>query len=184
MHFFCILSVWAEWESSWFHACKYNIDAGVRHKVFLVGSWLLEHNGHCTWSRFTYSLVRLSIFLQCIFICNFKVFFFSFFFENSSVCHCQSRFLIFFPDLSFWWLFSLSLFLFCKMTAGFYICWGCLVWVPSVYTSPGMYLVNHPVNLGLQVLCCFHLFDFQFNCPVFSRSLCFKLRVLNWSGMF
>ncbi|PPD83033.1 hypothetical protein GOBAR_DD20021 [Gossypium barbadense] len=34
--------------------------------------------------------------------------------------------------------------------AGFYICWGCLVWVPSVYTSPGMYLVNHPVNLGMQ----------------------------------
>ncbi|XP_078443227.1 ergosterol biosynthesis ERG4/ERG24 family [Wolffia australiana] len=33
--------------------------------------------------------------------------------------------------------------------AGFYICWGCLVWVPSIYTSPGMYLVNHPVNLGL-----------------------------------
>ncbi|KAG6758737.1 hypothetical protein POTOM_039097 [Populus tomentosa] len=32
-----------------------------------------------------------------------------------------------------------------------YICWGCLVWVPSVYTSPGMYLVNHPVNLGLQL---------------------------------
>ncbi|CAA6671151.1 unnamed protein product [Spirodela intermedia] len=37
--------------------------------------------------------------------------------------------------------------------AGFYICWGCLVWVPSVYTSPGMYLVNHPVNLGLSVTC-------------------------------
>ncbi|KAI8529778.1 hypothetical protein RHMOL_Rhmol12G0251700 [Rhododendron molle] len=35
--------------------------------------------------------------------------------------------------------------------AGFYICWGCLVWVPSVYTSPGMYLVNHPVNLGAQL---------------------------------
>ncbi|KAM0017609.1 putative 7-dehydrocholesterol reductase [Helianthus debilis subsp. tardiflorus] len=35
--------------------------------------------------------------------------------------------------------------------AGFYICWGCLVWVPSIYTSPGMYLVNHPVNLGLQL---------------------------------
>ncbi|XP_031501298.1 7-dehydrocholesterol reductase [Nymphaea colorata] len=35
--------------------------------------------------------------------------------------------------------------------AGFYICWGCLVWVPSVYTSPGLYLVNHPVNLGLQL---------------------------------
>ena len=25
------------------------------------------------------------------------------------------------------------------------------MWVPSVYTSPGMYLVNHPVNLGTQV---------------------------------
>ncbi|KAJ8431741.1 hypothetical protein Cgig2_028958 [Carnegiea gigantea] len=35
--------------------------------------------------------------------------------------------------------------------AGFYICWGCLVWVPSVYTSPGMYLVNHPVHLGYQL---------------------------------
>lgn len=38
------------------------------------------------------------------------------------------------------------------LVAGFYICWGCLVWVPSIYTSPGMYLVNHPVNLGAQVL--------------------------------
>ncbi|CAI9114575.1 OLC1v1015327C1 [Oldenlandia corymbosa var. corymbosa] len=35
--------------------------------------------------------------------------------------------------------------------AGFYICWGCLVWVPSIYTSPGMYLVNHPVELGTQL---------------------------------
>ncbi|KAL2932747.1 7-dehydrocholesterol reductase [Bienertia sinuspersici] len=35
--------------------------------------------------------------------------------------------------------------------AGFYICWGCLVWVPSIYTSPGMYLVNHPVHLGVQL---------------------------------
>ncbi|THU51496.1 hypothetical protein C4D60_Mb06t31650 [Musa balbisiana] len=35
--------------------------------------------------------------------------------------------------------------------AGFYICWGCLVWVPSIYTSPGMYLVNHPVSLGTQL---------------------------------
>ncbi len=32
--------------------------------------------------------------------------------------------------------------------AGFYICWGCLVWVPSIYTSPILYLVNHPVHLG------------------------------------
>lgn len=33
--------------------------------------------------------------------------------------------------------------------AGFYICWGCLVWVPGFYTSPILYLVNHPINLGL-----------------------------------
>lgn len=32
--------------------------------------------------------------------------------------------------------------------AGFYICWGCLVWVPCVYTSPSMYLVLHPIQLN------------------------------------
>jgi 7-dehydrocholesterol reductase len=33
--------------------------------------------------------------------------------------------------------------------AGFYICWGCLVWVPSIYTSPSLFLVNHPNHLGV-----------------------------------
>ena len=32
--------------------------------------------------------------------------------------------------------------------AGFYICWGCLVWLPCVYTSGTMYLVHHPHHLG------------------------------------
>lgn len=32
--------------------------------------------------------------------------------------------------------------------AGYYICWGCLVWVPSIYTSSTLYLVNHPNHLG------------------------------------
>ncbi|MBS3921540.1 MAG: hypothetical protein KGZ37_00125 [Nitrosarchaeum sp.] len=32
--------------------------------------------------------------------------------------------------------------------AGFYICWGCLVWIPSIYTSPTLYLVQHPFELG------------------------------------
>lgn len=32
--------------------------------------------------------------------------------------------------------------------AGFYICWGCLVWVPCIYTSPSMYLVFHPNHLN------------------------------------
>lgn len=30
--------------------------------------------------------------------------------------------------------------------AGFYICWGCMVWVPSVYTSPVLFMVNHPME--------------------------------------
>jgi 7-dehydrocholesterol reductase len=32
--------------------------------------------------------------------------------------------------------------------AGFYICWGCLVWVPCVYTASTLYLVDHPRHLG------------------------------------
>ncbi len=35
--------------------------------------------------------------------------------------------------------------------AGFYICWGCLVWVPCIYTSPSMYLVLHPIDLSYPV---------------------------------
>jgi len=33
--------------------------------------------------------------------------------------------------------------------AGYYICWGCLVWVPAVYTSPMLFMVNHPVGLSI-----------------------------------
>lgn len=33
--------------------------------------------------------------------------------------------------------------------AGYYICWGCLVWLPCIYTSPILYLVNHPNHLGV-----------------------------------
>ncbi len=32
--------------------------------------------------------------------------------------------------------------------AGFYICWGCLVWLPCIYTSSTLYLVHHPNHLG------------------------------------
>ncbi|KAH9489611.1 7-dehydrocholesterol reductase [Bulinus truncatus] len=31
--------------------------------------------------------------------------------------------------------------------AGFNICWGCLVYVPGMYTSITFYLVTHPVRL-------------------------------------
>lgn len=32
--------------------------------------------------------------------------------------------------------------------AGFYICWGCLVWVPTVYTSSTLFLVPHTSRLS------------------------------------
>jgi 7-dehydrocholesterol reductase len=36
--------------------------------------------------------------------------------------------------------------------AGFYICWGCMVWVPCIYTSPSMYLVLHPIDLNSNIV--------------------------------
>jgi 7-dehydrocholesterol reductase len=43
---------------------------------------------------------------------------------------------------------------FCSMDiqhdrAGYYICWGCLVWVPSMYTVHTYFLTTHPVLLSL-----------------------------------
>jgi len=32
--------------------------------------------------------------------------------------------------------------------AGFCICWGCMVWLPAIYTSPTLFLVHHPHTLG------------------------------------
>ena len=32
--------------------------------------------------------------------------------------------------------------------AGFYLCWGCLVWVSGLYTLPSYVLVAHPKQLG------------------------------------
>ncbi len=31
--------------------------------------------------------------------------------------------------------------------AGFYICWGCIAYLPLMYTSHSLYLVHHPVDL-------------------------------------
>lgn len=33
--------------------------------------------------------------------------------------------------------------------AGYYLCWGCLNWVPAIYTSPALYLVEHPIHWSL-----------------------------------
>ena len=30
--------------------------------------------------------------------------------------------------------------------AGYYLCWGCLVWVPAIYTSPALYLTEHKLD--------------------------------------
>ena len=32
--------------------------------------------------------------------------------------------------------------------AGFYICWGCMAFIPGLYASVSLYMVNHPVHLG------------------------------------
>jgi len=32
--------------------------------------------------------------------------------------------------------------------AGFVIIWGTMVWVPTIYTSPSLFLVHHPITLG------------------------------------
>jgi 7-dehydrocholesterol reductase len=33
--------------------------------------------------------------------------------------------------------------------AGYYLCWGCLVWVPGIYTSASLYLVNYPHDFSI-----------------------------------
>lgn len=35
--------------------------------------------------------------------------------------------------------------------AGYYLCWGCMLWVPAVYASQSFYLVSHPVQLSHMV---------------------------------
>ena len=37
--------------------------------------------------------------------------------------------------------------------AGYYICWGCLVWVPSMYTIHTNFMVKNPVNLSAPMFC-------------------------------
>jgi 7-dehydrocholesterol reductase len=49
----------------------------------------------------------------------------------------------------FWWepgyLRSLDIM---HYRAGFFLCWGCVVWVPAIYTASTLYLVDHPNRLG------------------------------------
>lgn len=95
------------------------------------------------------------IYAKCLYVFSCLIKLYSWFMLYLHVAYC----------LSFIYKFHFSLFFFSQLVllcliahlalaAGFYICWGCLVWVPSIYTSPGMYLVNHPVDLGTQVYYC------------------------------
>lgn len=48
---------------------------------------------------------------------------------------------------------------FCSMDiqhdrAGYYLCWGCLVWVPLVYSLHTFFMVEHPVYLSLPTSLC------------------------------
>uniref|UniRef100_A0A7S2RJ36 7-dehydrocholesterol reductase n=1 Tax=Rhizochromulina marina TaxID=1034831 RepID=A0A7S2RJ36_9STRA len=67
---------------------------------------------------------------------------------SSSMFVCVALQLIYITKF-FWWETGY----WCSMDiqhdrAGYYICWGCLVWLPCVYTSQTFYLVKHPVQLG------------------------------------
>jgi 7-dehydrocholesterol reductase len=50
----------------------------------------------------------------------------------------------------FWWepgyLRSLDIM---HYRAGFFLCWGCVLWVPTIYTASTLYLVDHPNRLGV-----------------------------------
>lgn len=67
---------------------------------------------------------------------------------SSSMFVCVSLQMIYIAKF-FWWETGY----WCSMDiqhdrAGYYICWGCLVWLPCVYTSQTFYLVQHPYDLG------------------------------------
>lgn len=44
--------------------------------------------------------------------------------------------------------------------AGYYICWGCLVWVPSVYTSHSFYLAGNAPDISVLTAAAIFIFGF------------------------
>ena len=65
---------------------------------------------------------------------------------TNSMLVCVSIMLLYIGKFFFWesgYLRSMDIM---HDRAGFYICWGCLVWVPGIYTLPAVYLVNHPFH--------------------------------------
>jgi 7-dehydrocholesterol reductase len=44
--------------------------------------------------------------------------------------------------------------------AGFYICWGSMVWLPAIYPSAALYLVHHPFHLGFPLFALIFMLGF------------------------
>ncbi|NDE82829.1 MAG: 7-dehydrocholesterol reductase, partial [Chlamydiia bacterium] len=44
--------------------------------------------------------------------------------------------------------------------AGFYICWGSMVWLPAIYPSSALYLVHHPQYLGFPLFALIFMLGF------------------------
>lgn len=42
--------------------------------------------------------------------------------------------------------------------AGYYLCWGCLVWVPAIYTSQPLFLTSQPYNMPTSVAIAIFIF--------------------------
>ncbi|KAK8989386.1 hypothetical protein V6N11_063815 [Hibiscus sabdariffa] len=59
---YCMKQYEANAKSFGFGACEYYIDACVCYKVLLVGSWLFEHNGHCTRASSHFIFLLLAFF--------------------------------------------------------------------------------------------------------------------------
>ena len=70
-------------------------------------------------------------------------------FENSINNFVSLSILLVYLTKFFWWEAGYM----CTMDiildrAGYYICWGCLVFIPGLYASFGYYLASHPIALG------------------------------------
>lgn len=61
--------------------------------------------------------------------------------------------------------------------AGYYLCWGCLVWIPAAYTFPAYYLVSHETNCNQftsVVIIILGLISIYFNYEVDSQKELFR----------
>ncbi len=100
--------------------------------------------------------VNLKMFINCrLGMMSWGIFLLSYAFKQAEIAYLSSAMvvavalqMIYIAKFFIWetgYLASLDIM---HDRAGFYICWGCLVWVPCIYTSPTMYLVQHPYTFS------------------------------------